>query len=431
MREKKIITGGKKTRILTHNVLQKTTQGKFFNYKSGMNVGDISTIRNNIDVYSFKEFTKILKRLPIQISTLNIDKPKPKDLCKNLLTFKDFDTEFFWAKNVLSLKIEKINSFLQYKNRYSHLVLIGNYVEADEILNQIEKKFGISIWLIKSKIAFYQISSGLEQQKKYTTALKKQLKNGSLAKFIVHWLSIRNEKNTTVSRFKSQLEPTLIKLNDITQEGFREFLIYHLFENEELKLEELIHALRLSFSFSIIDYYESFVSLLKVMTISAEDEITSAKAYNFLLVFSELFNDCRIRNLSLVSNINVKKSFNLESITYYDSLIKGKRQFSLLPNILNSENDTTVSIILDCYTKYLIGDSEKTENIYSGVLEKIIASMSRILREGIIGSQNEYIELQKILMNFSNLPWSTAIQLILSKENSMLEGVIFPKNSII
>ena len=51
------------------------------------------------------------------------------------------------------------------------------------ILNKIEESFGHSIWLIKNKIALLQLAQGLEEQKKYAQSIRKELKNGSLARF--------------------------------------------------------------------------------------------------------------------------------------------------------------------------------------------------------------------------------------------------------
>lgn len=258
--KKKLISYDKKTKILTHNLVQKSIQGKYFNLKKDLTNFDISFIRNSIEIEGYKKFINIAKQLPHKFILLVRDLVEVKDFEKGTLVFKDFESEFFWAKCIIQENSEKINRFLNFKEQYSLRFLYGEIEEAKKILDSIEAEFGQSLWLIKNKLSFYQETIGLEKNKSYTNSLKKHLKNGSLAKYIIHWLSIRNENNVSIHKFNSQIESTISKLN---KDDFKNFIIYHLFERENLNPEELIQVLRLSYSFSIIDYYESFVSLLK------------------------------------------------------------------------------------------------------------------------------------------------------------------------
>ncbi len=82
--------------------------------------------------------------------------------------------------------------------------------------------------MIKNKIALLQLAQGLEEQKKYAQSIRKELKNGSLARFITYWVSIRNEEQTTANRFRSQIESITNRLNPESQLGYKEFIQYHL-----------------------------------------------------------------------------------------------------------------------------------------------------------------------------------------------------------
>ena len=423
MRDKKIIKESKKTKILAHNLFQKPSVGNYFNHKHGNFSQNISVLRNSIDVNSFKFLIKTIEQLPVKFNLLGEKKIKLKDLFKDILHYKNFDSEFFWAKNIISNNVDKINIYLNYKNEYSSLILYGKYDEAEGVLTKIENEFGESLWLIKNKISFYQLSEGLERQKKYTNAVKKQLQNGSLTKFLIHYISVRNENNVTVPRFRNQLEPILLKLNDVKQEGFKEFIIYHLFEKEELQLDEIIQIVRLSYSFSIIDYYESFISLLKVLSYNNFDDNNKTKAKNFLNTYLDEFNDLRLQNLAFVHDIKIsEKLFDLESVNVFENILNGKYDPIIIENLEQGRN-ISLNILMFCYQKMILNnvDSKSTND---DLLSRILNGLSKILRKGISGSQDEYIALQKIIVNFSSFSWTGSIKMILNKENLIYEKIV-------
>lgn len=117
--KKKLISYDKKTKILTHNLVQKSIQGKYFNLKKDLTNFDISFIRNSIEIEGYKKFINIAKQLPHKFILLGRDLVEVKDFEKGTLVFKDFESEFFWAKCIIQENSEKINRFLNFKEQYS------------------------------------------------------------------------------------------------------------------------------------------------------------------------------------------------------------------------------------------------------------------------------------------------------------------------
>jgi len=416
--KKKLISYEKKTKILTHSLIQKSIQGKYFNLKKDLTNFDISFIRNSIEIDGYKKFINTGKKFPNKFNLLGNNLVKAKDFEKGTLVFKDFDSEFFWAKCIIQENIEKINIFLKLKEEYSLRFLYGEIEEAEKILDSIEAEFGQSLWLIKNKLSFYQETMGLEKNKSYTSSLKKHLKNGSLAKYIIHWLSIRNESNVSIYRFNNQIE---IALSRLTKDSFKEFIIYHLFERENLSPDELIQVLRLSYSFSIIDYYECFVSLLKSICVNSSENSNGSKVKNFLETNVELY-DLRLENIALLYDINNESIKDLHNVDIYDKIIAGKINKEIVNN-LKSKKNVNLNIIFYCY-ELLVMCRDEIDFNPDNMLGRILYSLNQIINRGINGCQKEYIYLQKIIINNSSLNWASPIKLILNKEN------MSPKNHI-
>lgn len=424
MAKKKHISDDKKVSILSYGMRQLSVRGKYFKIKVDDPSHYISNLRA-LPVQNYAELLDTFEKLQPSPHLLSLPKKRIKDVLSSFLSFIDFDSEFFWAKNIIIRNCNTINDFIKLSDRYSHLILYGNYNDAFLILDEIQRKYGYSIWLVKNRISLYQLSGGLEEQKKYTQKIKKELKNGSLAKFLFHWISVRNEDQTSVGRFKNQVEQIINKLDSEKQIGAISFLKYHLIDNEISDIEELSHVLRLSHSASIIDYYEAYVSLLKIMLLD-KDEKTVSKAINFI-INQNVIIDSRLTILATL----IKKSESAEcqdnnANEIYCELLKGN--FDLVIKTVENElikgHSITANIMIYAYAKAFlennVDDTENNEEQPNTLISKIIFDLSRVLRSGIINASKEFNELNKIALNFSHFPWSSSIKLLLCKENSLL-----------
>lgn len=429
MSKKRQISERKRTNILSYDLRNTSFKGSYHPVKLENPAYILSAVRLSMPIEHYNLFLESIYRFPSDFEITGSKKKKPQDLFRNLLQFITFDAEFFWAKGVLNRNLSSIKVFLKLKETYSFHLIFGRYVEAEKILDEVESVFGFSLWLIKNRIALYQIWRGLEEQKKYSNNLKSKLRGGSITRFLVHWISIRNESTTSVGRFRSQTEQILSKLNSEKQKGFKELLDYHLFGDNLYSTEDLIQVVRLSYSASIIDYYESFVSLLKNMILES-NVVNRSKALGFISGDSKNIGDERLHNLALFSGINLGDNYLDEaSVDAYDDILKGKFEdaFRISQIELSRENNLAINIILNSYAKVFIAEgidntaieNDKKEELT--LIETSISSLSRVLQKGLSYASNEFNELNKIAINFSGFSWSTSIKLVLGREMSLLQ----------
>lgn len=243
-------------------------RGLYFNIKPThrKSMLGISALRSSIMPHFYKQVIEQLYKNPLPTRLLGKYR-KIQELSSEDLTYTDINNELLWAKHILQFHFESISNFVELSNEYSSNLLIGEYESCFNILNKIEESFGHSIWLIKNKIALLQLAQGLEEQKKYAQSIRKELKNGSLARFITYWVSIRNEEQTTANRFRSQIESITNRLNPESQLGYKEFIQYHLIGFTPQSTNDFVHVLRISYSISLIDYYEAYISMVYNMAI--------------------------------------------------------------------------------------------------------------------------------------------------------------------
>src|SRR5690606_18912594 len=92
-------------------------------------------------------------------------------------------------------------------------------------------------------------------------------------------------------------------------------------------------------------------------------------------------------------------------------------------NNLEKDKNKSLNILMFCYQKMILNtnDFASTED---NLLNRILQGLCKILVKGIYGSTDEYIALQKIIINFSSFSWVGSIKMVLNKENLIYEKFV-------
>ncbi|MDX2172975.1 MAG: hypothetical protein SFY56_07645 [Bacteroidota bacterium] len=345
-----------------------------------------------------------------------------KDLDFSNLLPIPFDNELTWAKTILQRNINELNLFVKYSCEFSSHLLRGDFNAAENSLAVIEKKFGQSIWLIKNRIAFTQLTQGLEAQKKYTKKVKDGLKDRSLVKFVIHWISIRNEGNTSISKFTAQFEPIINRFDPEKLLGFKDYCKYHVLGIDTLEPEEFANVLRLEYSRSLVDYFEAFLCMLRVLVLSGQQKYKS-KAIHLLEIFNELLKDERIEFLNGLVNIKPTLVVGENSVNICDKFLEGRyaTAYKLALDGLQNCPDNPLLILLAAHSlassSEIISETHDTETLPLNT--NFIYNLATLISKGPINASRELSDLNKITINFSCFSWSSIIKIILVQESNV------------
>lgn len=423
MAKKKNTISPQKIPLLSIDAIRSHSErGLYFNLRSlySKQINEISILRESIEPAYYKNVIELLYKKPLSTKLLGKYRTL-SELNEKKLSFTDVGKELLWAKLIIFHNSPHINVFVGLSEDYSMNYLLGNYNLCYSILDAVEKEFGYSLWLIKNKISLIQITKGLEEQKKYAQFLRKGLKNGSLPSFVAYWTSVRNEDKTTANRFESQIESISNKLDPETQLGFNHFINYHLLGLTSPKIEDFIHVLRISYSISLIDYYEAFVYLINNALLDDSNQIRAVHLEEFL---NTMKFDSRILFLNRVIKKNTEGLVKIAS-DLYDSILtfeNSNYENNLAPKTLEY---SCINIILSSHVKAFWEDKdddiEKKEAIKDSNITKdaVIYNLSQIIKKGKNNSPKEYNELKKILLNCGTHSWSQSIKLVLSQEKDV------------
>ncbi|UBZ08782.1 hypothetical protein LDL76_08735 [Salegentibacter mishustinae] len=389
----------------------------------------LSLFRLNSDQHLYNRLIEQLSKFPQKLTKIPSGNTvrSLRDLDSTNLISIDLDGEMAWAKTVLAKNAKSLSRFLILSENFQSFFLGGKYYEAEKVLNEIESTFGQSIWLIKNKIAFLQITKGLEAQKEYVNKLKDQFNEGSLVKFIVHYCSVRNEENTVLSRFNKRIEKIAGTFEDKTYARFKEYTYYHLLNDKNLTPEEYKNVLCLEFSRSIIDFYEAYIRLLKKLVVD-EDERLQRKAENFINHAYYQFDDSRVKVLNAyINNTFCDSILDTTAAKLYEELFKGN-YFSVAEKsikLLNREpkNSLYLGIVSHAISKMNDFEMNQFRDSYENdsLNYSIANDLGSVLRRGSSDAQGESTKLEKLVINLSNLHPSAIIAFLLKQESALFQ----------
>jgi nucleoside phosphorylase len=119
-----------------------------------------------------------------------------------------FADELDWIVRRVKPHIELLAEFRRHAEALNGAFWGGRQGEVWRELEQIELEFGISFWLIETRIGLEQWYRGLEAQKDYAAKLKLQ-SPGSLSAYLAHHVSVRNEPRSTLNRYNTDIQAQL------------------------------------------------------------------------------------------------------------------------------------------------------------------------------------------------------------------------------
>ncbi|HEY3489921.1 MAG TPA: hypothetical protein VGK27_07350 [Candidatus Deferrimicrobiaceae bacterium] len=328
----------------------------------------------------------------------------------------NFGSELRWACVYLNIYVSEIKGFLALSLEYQQSFLNSDYEKCLEILNGIEKTYGQSIWLIKTKLNLLDITGGLESQKKYFRLIKDTaIKNGT-AQYIAYYVSIRNESTITTNRFSSIFKNHTSKMS--MPKDTYVYLKYHIDPDIDYDKEDLSDILRNECAGSIIDYYEGFVRVIQVLIHKGYlEELNCIK--NMVLRFAADINDSRmLRLLQSIFKIPIRDEHKYDK--YVDALnqfYKGNIELStdLLKDNVELHPDLFENIEL--LSKIFSIENINVDNIKKCLLQEISIRMASVINNSNT-FEDDVSYLSKIAINNFHFQWAFGLSNYLGIETS-------------
>ncbi|WP_426436005.1 hypothetical protein [Bradyrhizobium genosp. P] len=227
-----------------------------------------------------------------------------------------------WAAAILSHYTEELNDYLLLKERYSDFYLGSNFQSAAKVLDDVEKKFGLSLWATNAHLSIAQVTTGIAGQKAALNEIVKVPGIDPLYAYIAFSCSYSLEENVT--------------LNDVRREfsdpsNIRDYFLYHV---SPFDLEDIDHphdVIALEASSPVIDRFETLVDMMSLLYLRGKCQAEIRQAVSLL----ESISDQRIANLQFMVSVDgIPPTQAADFLTACDQYTLGKHD--LAANSLDS-----------------------------------------------------------------------------------------------
>jgi hypothetical protein len=375
----------------------------------------LSSLRINISGNQYGEIIKwINSNSPIRNKALHQFFPTDFAKLKNTGPFAPIDgvKEFDWTFEYIKPHYKRLEAFIALSQGYQHGLLAEDYQKCKETLDEIEKEFGQSLWLIKNTILLLQASQGLEAQKLYVNKVKANALKSGIAGYIAHYVSIRNESTVTVGNFQETISRHMssVKIPD----DLLIYLKYHLYPSTTLSANEIITILRHENAGCVIDIYETLIYLISVAASNDISTLKSRIAHRTKTLSSTLSDDrlkLAMHELDVVAPINTKND-ELVNTAYNLILVGQHKEASALIADKFREGQISIDLIELRIKANAAGNlSQDGEIIGNTILRKLTAVA---LKSESVNQDTS--DLIKIALNCNSCSWAYDLLRVIRQE---------------
>lgn len=195
--------------------------------------------------------------------------------------------DFNWLYIQISKYSKEIADYVEYRDNIEKSILIGYYDDAIQMLDEVRKKYGVSIWYYETKLLIYSYSNKEEKSLELLTEInkaKKETKHGFVT-FLLSYLYKRSAKTYSAFAYDAELEKKF-RVNRTRFQQYRySYYLLRLNYYRTYQTQDLSPALIMEATNSLIDRYNMFLYVLKAKFANEKDyrnrNTLSSIAYKF------------------------------------------------------------------------------------------------------------------------------------------------------
>ncbi|WP_446941417.1 hypothetical protein [Pseudomonas aeruginosa] len=315
------------------------------------------------------------------------------------------EREILWIAARVREDHASINIFRRVAQEIEQLVMENEIGQAVDLLKELEQSQGASFWSVQLRIALEGALGGLEAQKKYTAEIRAIYRNGLLG-FIAYNTSVRNEERVSIQKFMGDIQQR-ISSHSKYDDSVKSYMRHRMMGEWPSCHEEISDVLRVEQSHSLIDVYETFISLVqRCLIYDRRDELSPI--LKLALSKMDCIEDYRIAKARIAlglpfSSTFVRRNDNISNALFSSNIARASI-LSRHPRVLNGAIVDAWNYIYSGITLSLTKYSAKVSS--PAGLHHLIAQMLR--QDG--DSSAAYAQLLKLATNLGGLPVASAIR---------------------
>lgn len=224
--------------------------------------------------------------------------------CRNVIEYtNDLRLELRWIISCLRFYSKELSIFVKEREKYDNFILLSQYKEALEVVEDVEKSFGLSLWSLECK--FYLFSK-LDLDK---NVLAQEIPN-TIFGAVINFYELKNRTNVTSDEYFYIVKK---EINIVTKyftdaEYLIEFFAYKIsslvYELDEDKILKIIGVIRQA---SLVDRYLFLVDVCDYIVTLPENNILRMMLKKYVLLLDKIEDDHLIAVRFILDNTENRK----------------------------------------------------------------------------------------------------------------------------
>ncbi|SCW50891.1 hypothetical protein SAMN05660484_01368 [Eubacterium ruminantium] len=228
--------------------------------------------------------------------------------------------ELRWQLKLFSCYSKEINMFISNKDRFDECLLEEKYNEAYEILKELEKDFGISLWLMENKVLlFHMLGKDVKEE------LVSSMRQGFIST-VINFYDMKASNEMLARDYEYIVRRELDKFIRLNPESaelkdcYTFFIAPFLFKMDD---EAKVRLLNMICRFPLIDRYLVVLDIIEHYASERPEQTAPEWIAEVMDYLEEIDDSCATTYRFIISNgVNRVDKFTLD-----DSLIKGRNAF--------------------------------------------------------------------------------------------------------
>ena len=162
-----------------------------------------------------------------------------------------------WASVALHCFLDRLNALLDSKFRFEKHFVLGELPRCREILDEVEREAGVSLWTLHNRFLVEETEIGLQASAQFLSTLNDTRDVAPLLKFFAHFMKMRVENAISYENFQLKLGRELNKVS--ANENLRTYIQFKLNVGDAVDHgAQFPFILHLDCKSSLLDRYLSF-----------------------------------------------------------------------------------------------------------------------------------------------------------------------------
>jgi hypothetical protein len=210
------------------------------------------------------------------------------------------ELDMVWTASVLHQYADRLSRYVVRRDEFYASINGAHFSEAARILDETESEFGVSMWLMFSRLSLIQQATGISEQKEFINSVLQSESLNPLFGYLSFYFSYGLEENVSVAEINREIE----LLSEIgTNRDIVDYFRYHASPTGLSAVEDPYRCIALEENSPIIDRFETFVEMAQLITVRAEEPHLLTHLQDSVRLLRQI-PDVRIGNLDCILQCN-------------------------------------------------------------------------------------------------------------------------------